>query len=154
MKLYNRPTTITAARKWVKQHHRHLPDVQGGMWAVGVYNDDGLCGVAIVGNPPVDWMKKGALGILRVCTDGAMNACSLLYGACSRAARAMGATDLVTYTLPEEGGASMRAANFVFAGITNPGRDYRTGRKNLLPFSKHRWLAPWGVEAKKILAAG
>lgn len=36
----------------------------------------------------------------------------MLYGAARRAARAMGMQPIYTYTLPEEGGASLRAAGF------------------------------------------
>jgi hypothetical protein len=46
---------------------------------------------------------------LRVCTDGTPNACSALYGACRRIAKAMGYTRVITYTLADEDGASLRA---------------------------------------------
>ena len=36
----------------------------------------------------------------------------MLYGSCRRAASAMGYAPIYTYTLPEEGGASLRAAGF------------------------------------------
>jgi hypothetical protein len=36
----------------------------------------------------------------------------MLYGACRRTAKAMGYQAVYTYTLPEEGGASLRAAGF------------------------------------------
>jgi len=41
-----------------------------------------------------------------------INACSMLYGAARRAARALGHEPIYTYTLPDEGGASLRAAGF------------------------------------------
>ncbi len=40
----------------------------------------------------------------------------MLYGACRRIAREMGYQRVLTYTLPDEGGASLRAAGFKFDG--------------------------------------
>jgi hypothetical protein len=54
--------------------------------------------------------------VTRCCTDGAANACSLLYGACWRAARALGYRRLVTYTLTTEPGTSLRAAGWRVVG--------------------------------------
>jgi hypothetical protein len=51
--------------------------------------------------------------IIRVATDGADNACSMLYGACRAAAKAMGYKRVYTYILDTETGASLRAAGFV-----------------------------------------
>ena len=36
------PMTVKAARTTVKQWHRHLPDLQGGLFACAVYADDVL----------------------------------------------------------------------------------------------------------------
>lgn len=45
------PITVTAAQARVRDWHRHLPDVQGGLFAVQVLNDDGECvGVGLAGN--------------------------------------------------------------------------------------------------------
>lgn len=72
-----------------------------------------LVGVAIVGRPVAPKLDDGlTVEITRVCTDGTRNAASMLYGACRKAARAMGYDRIFTYTLPEEGGASLRAAGF------------------------------------------
>ena len=59
--------------------------------------------------------------VLRCCTDGTRNAPSMLYRACWRATRAMGYRRLITYTLPEEGGASLRAAGFKLIGEAGGG---------------------------------
>jgi hypothetical protein len=45
---------------------------------------------------------------LRVATDGKPNACSFLYSRVARIARLMGYTRIITYTLEEESGASLR----------------------------------------------
>lgn len=70
-------------------------------------------GVAVVGLPKARMAMDGwTLEITRVATDGTRNACSLLYGASRRAAFALGYTRILTYTLAEESGASLRASGF------------------------------------------
>jgi hypothetical protein len=56
------------------------------------------------------------LEVTRVATDGCPNACSALYGAAWKVARAMGYRRLITYTLPEEGGSSLRGAGWTEDG--------------------------------------
>lgn len=97
-------------------YHRHSRPTVGHKFSVGVADDE-LRGVAIVGRPVSRHLDDGTtLEITRVCTDGTPNACSMLYGACRRAAKAMGYARILTYTLPNEGGASLRAAGFIFDG--------------------------------------
>jgi hypothetical protein len=50
--------------------------------------------------------------VTRLATDGAHNACSMLYAAAWRAAKALGYTRLITYTQSGESGASLRAAGW------------------------------------------
>lgn len=50
------------------------------------------------------------------CTDGTRNACSMLYAAAWRAARAMGYKRLITYILDTEPGTSLRAAGWKCVG--------------------------------------
>lgn len=54
---------------------------------------------------------------------GAKNANSRLYGAIRRAASALGYEKLITYTLKEEPGSSLRAAGFI-AVAESPGRSW------------------------------
>lgn len=54
--------------------------------------------------------------VSRLATDGTRNACSILYAAAARACDAMGFDSIQTYTLPEEGGASLRAAGWTCEG--------------------------------------
>ena len=111
MSLYLRPCTIRRAKQWVKEHHRRLKDIQGAMWAIRVLRGEDVVGVAMVGNPARLLAEEGCLCVLRVAVlEEQPNACSMLYGACARAARAMGATSLVTYTHLDEPGTSLRAA--------------------------------------------
>jgi hypothetical protein len=58
------------------------------------------------------WDDGQTAEVTRVATDGSRNACSALYSAAWRAARAMGYTRLITYTQSGEDGASLRAAGW------------------------------------------
>ncbi|MFY9479146.1 MAG: XF1762 family protein [Aquabacterium sp.] len=121
MSLRIAPVTLDQANAFVARLHRHNKPVTGYRFAVGCEAQtrllDGpewvLCGVAIVGRPVSPKLDDGrAAEITRLCTDGTANACSMLYAAARRAARAMGLGPVYTYTLPTEGGASLRAAGF------------------------------------------
>ncbi|MCP4549499.1 MAG: hypothetical protein GY835_23840 [bacterium] len=153
MTLHLRPCTVKRAKRWVYDHHRHLKKLQGAMWAVAVYDGEELAGVAAVGHPARKLAEQGKLCVLRVAVaEGVPNACSMLLGACSRAARAMGATDLVTYTLQDEPGTSLRAAGWIDGGLTDGGEYDRPSRYRqpaLFPEPKRRWWAPWGERAKQ-----
>lgn len=102
------------ANAYVKAYHRHSKPVQGYKFAVGIMDGDELRGVAIAGRPVARMLDDGrTIEILRVCTDGIRNGCTRLYGACCRAAAALGYQLAVTYTLEAEGGASLRASGFM-----------------------------------------
>jgi len=145
------PVTLRAANAFVSRLHRHARPVAGAKFAIGLEREGELVGVAIVGRPVARRLDNGtAAEIVRVCTDGTRNACSMLYGACRRAARAMGHDPIYTYTLPQEGGASVRAAGFRLdaesAGgaaamwHTRPGRSAQPVGDDLVG-GKWRWVA-------------
>lgn len=108
------PCDLKTANEFVRKLHRHSRPVVGHRFSVGVADQDGvLRGVAIIGRPVAPRLDNGkAAEVTRLCTDGTRNACSILYGAARRAARALGYAPIYTYTLPDEGGASLRAAGF------------------------------------------
>ena len=117
MSLTIRPITLKAANVYVGQHHRHNLPTTGHKWSVAVYDDDRLCGVAIAGQPIARKLDDGlTIEIRRVCTDGTYNACTKLYGACARIAKAFGYRRIVTYTLKSEPGTSLKASGFVNEG--------------------------------------
>jgi hypothetical protein len=124
------PINLLEANAFVARHHRHHKPVPGAKFALAVSDDDGqVRGVAIVGRPVARMSDNGwTLEVNRCCTDGAKNACSMLYGAAWRAARALGYRRLVTYTLPEEGGASLRAAGWKLLGQAGGGSWDRKSR--------------------------
>ena len=74
-------------------------------------------GVAICGRPVARQLDDGyTLEVNRLCTDGTPNACSILYAAAYRAARAMGYNRVVTYILDTENGSSLKAAGYTCEG--------------------------------------
>jgi hypothetical protein len=68
------------------------------------------------------------LEVTRLATDGHKNACSFLYGCAARAAFALGYARIGTYTLPIEGGASLRAAGWRLMGERGGGSWSRDSR--------------------------
>ena len=145
-----RPCTVKRALPFVRRVHRRLPRIQGAMWAVSVWAHGDMVGVALVGHPARELMDD-TLAVLRVAViEGHKNGCSALYGACSRAARAMGAANLVTYTHGDESGVSLKAAGWIDGGWTDGGEHDRPSRPRQLaldPEPKRRWWAPWSVRA-------
>lgn len=112
-----RPISLNDANKYVREYHRHNFPTQGHKFSVACYDGDRLCGVAIAGRPIARNMDDDStIEIRRVCTDGTYNACSILYGACSRIAKAMGYKRVITYTLKSEPGTSLKASGFINDG--------------------------------------
>jgi len=113
MALNLRPIKFREASAFVLNNHRHNKPPVGHIFSIAVYDDERLCGVCMVGRPVGRYFDDGlTLEVNRCCTDGTKNACSMLYGAAWRAAKALGYRRLVTYTRQSENGASLRAANW------------------------------------------
>lgn len=109
------PVTLTEAKRFVNEQHRHNEAPVGWAFGVGLESDGELVGVAMAGRPSARKLQQAdpfLVEVTRVTTTGEKNACSMLYGAVCRAAKALGYRSAITYTLPEEGGASVRAAGF------------------------------------------
>ena len=131
------PCTLKDANEFVFTFHRHHKPCAGQKFSISVRDDYGLIhGVAICGRPVSRYLDDGyTLEINRLCTDGTKNACSMLYGACARAAKAMGYKKIITYILESENGASLKASNFRYDGIAG-GKMWtgnRSGRDNGVP---------------------
>lgn len=109
-----RPTFITEARRFVGLHHRHNLPPKSALFALGVEHDGELVGVALVGRPVAQKLADGYTAeVTRVCVlEGYPNACSMLYGAAARAAKALGYRRVITYTLDTEPGTSLRAVGW------------------------------------------
>ena len=107
------PITLRAANAFVSEHHRHHKPARGCVFCISVHKDGTLRGVAIFGRPSGQALQNGVTGeVTRCCTDGTRNACSKLYSVVARVARLLGYERIITYTLPEEGGASLKAAGW------------------------------------------
>jgi len=138
------PCSRDQAHGFIALHHRHHKPPVGEVFRVACVDDAGTVrGVATVGRPVSRHLDDGwTLEVTRVATDGARNACSLLYGAVRRAAWALGYRVLYTYTLPAEGGASLRAAGWTCEGeprTNGKGWASRAGREDNHPDPKTRW---------------
>lgn len=113
------PISLKEANEFVAQHHRHHGKTAGHKFSVAVADTETqkIVGVAIVGRPVSRHLDDGwTLEVNRLCTDGTMNACSMLYAAAWRAARAMGYKKLITYILESEPGTSLKAAGWRCVG--------------------------------------
>jgi hypothetical protein len=122
------PMTLEEANAFVEKWHRHHKRVPGCKFCIGVALDY-VVGVAIVGRPVARMLDDGwTLEVNRTCTDGTKNANSMLYGACRRAAWALGYKRLITYTLPEESGVSLTAAGWKCIGEAGGGKWSRESR--------------------------
>lgn len=122
------PVTLDQALAFIREHHRHAKS-RPASWrfGVGVRLGDDLVGVGVAGNPPRMLDDGQTISIVRVCTDGTPNACSMIYGSLCRAARALGFRYAVTYTLESEEGASLRASGFHIDGAVRA-REWHGGR--------------------------
>jgi len=107
------PIEFDEACAFVRQHHRHHGEPQGYKFCIGLMDIEKIVGVAIVGRPVARVLQDGwTLEVTRLTTDGTPNACSMLYAACWRAAKAMGYRKLITYILDSEAGTSLTAAGW------------------------------------------
>lgn len=122
------PMTLKEANAYVEQHHRHHKPVTGHKFSIGCSDGEKIVGVAIVGRLVSRYLDDGwTLEVNRLCTDGSKNACSMLYAAAWRAARAMGYKKLITYILKTEPGTSLKAAGWRCVG--EAGGERWTGKR-------------------------
>lgn len=107
------PISLSDACEFITQIHRHHAAPQGGKFAIAASDGEKVIGVAIVGRPVARLLDDGwTAEVIRLATDGTKNACSMLYSASWRAARAMGYKRLITYILGSESGTSIEAAGW------------------------------------------
>ncbi len=140
------PMDFAEANAFVAKHHRHHKPMPGCKFSIGVAKGGEVVGVAMVGRPVARMLDDGwTLEVNRVATDGSRNACSMLYGAAWRTAKAMGYRKLVTYILDTEPGTSLTAAGWKCIGQAGGGSWGRADRPRV---DKHptqgkiRWEAP------------
>jgi hypothetical protein len=127
------------AQQFVSVYHRHTDRQYFQKFSIGLKEDGRLIGVVTAGRPIARALDDGdTLEITRCCViEGHKNACSKLYAAALKVARAMGYRHVITYSLPEESGSSLKAVGFSFDGMTKcypngwnmPGRPRRKPAK-------------------------
>lgn len=137
------PITFKQACDFIAKHHRHHRPTVGCKFCIGLFDGEKMVGCAVCGRPVSRHLDDGlTCEINRLCTDGSKNACSLLYGASCRVAKAMGYKKAITYILESENGVSLKASNFVCEG-TAGGKKW-TGKRDRgqgLPYEmKTRWV--------------
>ncbi len=122
-RLFIVPISLPEANEFVKRHHRHHKPVTGHKFSIAVADEQGqVRGVAIVGRPVARALDDGwTLEVTRCCTDGCPNACSALYAAAWRVAKAMGYRKIGTYILSTEPGTSLKAAGWRCIGKAGGG---------------------------------
>ena len=129
MSLELQPITYKEACKFIDEHHRHHLPPQGWKYGIAVNDGDKVVGVITVGRPVARFLDDTwTLEVTRCCTDGTRNACSKLYSAAWRAARALGYKRLITYTLDTEDGASLKASNWKLLHAAGGGTWDRSNR--------------------------
>ncbi len=143
------PLTLRAAREFIGAHHRHNDPPSGHKLSIGLTENGRLVGAVVLAQPIARKQCDGYTAeITRCCVlPGIKNANSRLYAAALRAARAMGYRRVLTYTLPSESGASLRAVGFVLDGMTrynkngwnSPSRERKAQRPDLA-VPKNRWV--------------
>lgn len=139
------PITQRAAYAWIKEHHRHHSPPRGDLFRIAAEDDTGnLVGIIVIGRPVSRRLQDGRTAeVTRLCTTGEKNVCSFLLARAWRAARALGYDRIYTYTLPHEGGGSLRAAGWTLDGEAGGGswsREQRI-REDKHPVDvKHRWV--------------
>lgn len=120
MTLELQPIGFDEACAYITEYHRHHTAPQGHKFSIGVNDGSKIVGVIVIGRPVARRLDDGwTAEVTRCCTDGTPHAPSMLYAAAWRAARAMGYRRLITYTLQNEPGTSLLAANWKLVGSTS-----------------------------------
>lgn len=114
------PIELKEAQRFVNEYHRHNVAPHRDKFRIAINDGEKIVGVVMVGRPIARHTDDGwTLLVLRCCVlDDHKNACSKLYAAAWRATRAMGYKRLITYTLLEEAGTSLKAAGWKIIGKT------------------------------------
>ena len=118
-----KPISFKDACKFITLNHRHHKAPQGHKFSIALHDGDIVVGVIIAGRPVSRHQDNGlTLEVTRCCVRPAYkNGVSKLYSAACRIAKEMGYERVISYTLTEESGISMRASNFQLSKISRGG---------------------------------
>lgn len=107
------PVSLTEARAYIDENHRHHIAAKVDKYRVGAEEDGEMVGVAQCGRPVSRILDDGmTIEVLRLCTNGNRNVCSFLYSRCARIAKELGYTKIITYILESESGVSLKASGW------------------------------------------
>ena len=124
------PLTLAQANDLVARWHRHHRPVVGHRFSLGMLDDGELVGAVIVGRPVARAVEQYHVAeVTRLVTNGSHNACSFLYSAAARVAKAMGFTKIQTYILETELGTSLKASGWHYEETT-AGGDWNHSKAN------------------------
>ncbi|MEK3992787.1 XF1762 family protein [Robertmurraya sp. FSL R5-0851] len=118
------PLSFKQACEFINTHHRHHQAPQGHRFSVGLSDGKDLVGVAIAGNPVNRYLDDSrTLEITRCCMKSSIykNGVSKLLSAVYQAGKALGYKRIISYTLEEETGISLKASGFYLDGISEGG---------------------------------
>lgn len=133
MALELQPISYEEACQFIADHHRHHLPPQGWKFGLAINNGQEIVGVVTVGRPVSRHMDDCyTLEVTRCCVlEGVKNGCSKLYSAAWRATRALGYNRLITYTLINEPGVSLRASGWKLLYSTKGGSWDRGNRPRI-----------------------
>ena len=118
------PISFEDAATFVREHHRHHTPPVGHKFSIAAMAGEDLVGVVIVGRPVARRRDDGVtLEVTRLCTLGAKNVCSFLYGAAARAMFVLGYSRIGTYIFKREPGTGLAAAGWKLIAET-PGKSW------------------------------
>jgi hypothetical protein len=151
---------LREASSFIAEHHRHHAPPQGGIVALGCWEGMRLVGCGVIGRPVSrELQRQGYCEVTRSCTrediaaagDHANCAASALLGRLRRVADALGFAKMVSYTLPDELGSSLRGAGWTQDEmLTGGGEGNRPGRPreaaNYPTMPKRRWRRAAGKQ--------
>ena len=115
--------SLRDAHAFVAKHHRHHLPAVGGIVALGLWEDERLVGVGVLGRPVSRQLQhQGAVEVTRLCVI-APHAASALLGRLRRVAQSLGFVKVVTYIESHESGISLGAAGWEQLDI-QPAREW------------------------------
>ena|ERR1041385_3759787 len=147
------PLELRELNDLVTRLHRHHKPVQGHRFSLGLMLGDTLIGGCSVGRPVARMIcQKTVVEVTRLVTDGTKNACSMLYSAAARVAKAMGYKAIQTYILDEEMGTSLRASGWEYVGVSPGGswtRKTKPNRREDQPLGRKKKFVKVLLKGKK-----
>ena len=122
------PIEQRVAKDFVRAHHAHNPPPAGDLFRAGIFNGPTMVGVVMVGRPVARLLPQHEWAeVTRLCLDRSLSdklrykAASLAYNWAAEEAERRGRCKIITYTLAEESGMSLRYARWTRDDHVSPG---------------------------------